>query len=222
MTIRCPHKDCNAKMVIHDAVLSNPNSSTRCPICKKPFKPYEVANVNGALESSFKNPKIDPNISIAETQKTEFLQNPKTAKAWLIIHDEAAPPQTYDLFEGINSCGREPAKNGNEVKIQSSDPYFSRNHFSVEVVSNEQGGGYVLKDCASTNGTYIGTKRLAEFETEIRQVKQNEEIYIEDGALIQGGKTKIYFKVAATTESKEQVADKIHNQKFTKTVIIKI
>lgn len=230
MTIRCPNKECNLKMSIHDAVIANPNSTTKCPSCKKVFNAHELYYKNQELTADIKadiNPKFQVNSGGAINQKSLALktklmssENKKEAKAWLVVHDEQAAPQTYDLIVGKNRCGKEPNGDGNKVMIKSNDPYMSRQHFEIEVVESNGRYSFVLKDTKSTNRTHIDTKVLSEFERHIRPLANGEEIYIEDGALIQAGLTKIYFKVASNLVSRDAVATKIQNQKYTKTVII--
>lgn len=230
MTIRCPNKACNLKMSIHDAVIANPNSTTKCPSCKKIFNAHELYYKNQELTADIKgniNPKIQGDNGRAMDQKptapkTKVMstENKQDAKAWLVVHDEQAEPQSYDLIVGKNRCGKEPNGEGNKVLIKSSDPYMSRQHFEIEVVENNGRYSFVLKDTKSTNKTHIDTKVLSDFERHIRPLADREEIYIEDGALIQAGLTKIYFKVANNLVSRDAVATKIQNQKYTKTVII--
>ena len=230
MTIRCPNKACNLKMSIHDAVIANPNSTTKCPSCKKIFNAHQLYYKDKDLTADFdgkNNPKNEVDSKSASNQnaiapKTKVMptENKQVAKAWLIVHDEQAAPQTYDLIVGMNRCGKEPNGNGNKVLIKSNDPYMSRQHFEIEVVEGNGRYSFVLKDTKSTNRTHIDTKVLSDFERHIRPLANGEEIYIEDGALIQAGLTKIYFKVASNLISRDVVATKIQNQKYTKTVII--
>lgn len=200
-------------MSIHDEVVANPKSTSRCPGCRTLFKPYELfyeANSNGVIN---------------------------VARGWLIVHDENAPPQTFDLLEGVNSCGRNPGdnetnhvKSGNIIRIITKDTKMSRVivhdlelercHFSIEVIKQGFNWSFVIKDNKSLNHTYIDTKRIDDFTREMRVLRPPEEIYLDDGAIILAGETKIHFKVADNINSRDAVSKVIHGQEFTKTVIL--
>lgn len=193
-------------MAINDAIIANPSSTSRCPACRTIFKPYELFYKEAEEDSNSK-----PTIIIED--KTE-------PKGWLIVHDENAPSQTFDLFPGINGCGRNPEKTGNIVKIITNDLTMGRNHFRIEVISLKGTWCFILKDCESLNHTYIDTQRLEGFTREMKKLRKEEEFYIEDGAIIQAGRTKIHFKKASQAVSKEEVSRVIQSQKYTKTIIV--
>uniref|UniRef100_UPI0039A5C08A FHA domain-containing serine/threonine-protein kinase n=1 Tax=Ornithobacterium rhinotracheale TaxID=28251 RepID=UPI0039A5C08A len=146
----------------------------------------------------------------------------KELKAWLIVHDEAAPSQSYDLKLGLNSCGRNPnMPNGNLIKIETNDKYMSRLHFTIEISESKIGYDYILRDCNSTNGTYIDVKNLGNYKREMLRVKPRQNINLINDSLIEAGRTKIHFKYAENeSDTKNKIAEEIQKEKYTQTIIV--
>jgi len=50
---------------------------------------------------------------------------------------------------------------GEQVDVRIADERMSRQHF---VVAPKDGGGYIVQDLKSTNGTYVNNERITEHE----------------------------------------------------------
>lgn len=221
MTIRCPNKDCNTKMALPLNVIQNSQANAKCPSCKQYFKPFDLLpdSEKERLQNN-KSEKVnnkEEKTHLKNDEKTDFNKKPV---GWLVVHDEKTHSQTYDLFEGRQVIGRKSVSRPCEIMIETGDTTMSRNHFSLEVRNHGGRYSYTLKDYGSTNRTYIETKVLSDFEREMRRVREGEEVYIEDGAVIQAGNTKIILKSLKSVNNKEQATQIVSNQKITKTVIL--
>jgi hypothetical protein len=224
MIIRCPNKECNVKIPVHNAILNNPQAKAACPVCKTSFRP-----------SDYKPPENVKTPGQNQTPKYKFPPKPKTeikgdqvkqTKAYLVVHDEKAPTQTFELRLGLNLFGRKridfiPNKKHDHFHgIDTQDFYMSKENFFIEVVKNYGNLLFILKDADSANGTRIDVKRIGAYEREIRALRKDEEVYLSDDALIVAGKTNIHFKTETEATAKKDVTELISNQKITKTVIL--
>lgn len=211
MIVRCPNEACNTKMSIKDEVVRNSDANVKCPSCKKMFKPFNN------LPQSLKD-------EVLKTQKTECNDNSvnKQGKAlgWLIVHDEKTHTQTYDLYEGVQTIGRKSNSRPCDVMIETTDNYMSRNHFIIEITNNRGCLQYILKDAQATNRTYVEVDVLSEFIKKLRPLNKDEEVYIEDGDIIQAGKTKIILKTPKSVPNREIATQIVTNQDIAKTVIV--
>lgn len=93
--------------------------------------------------------------------------------AKLIVQEPEGEPWTYEVTETETLIGRSPAHH-----LQLSDKAVSRDHAAI----SWEGGGYVIEDLQTTNGTKVNGARLRNSP-------------LEDGDLIQVGKTRITFKL---------------------------
>lgn len=209
MTIRCPNNDCNVKLAVQDSLFNNKDSIITCPICKKDFAPYNLK------EGIVKKKDISGN-------DTKILMESNVPVGWLIVHDEKAPSQTYDLYLGKQTIGRrkEDENIKEHICITTTDEYMSRYHFEIVVTIKNNQYQYILKDLNSKNGTFIDIKRLGDFKREMRAIKNNEEIYITDDALIRAGETNILFKSAEISGNKTNATNIVKQQEFTQTIIL--
>lgn len=211
MIVRCPNEACNTKMSIKDEVVRNSDANVKCPSCKKMFKPFN--NLPQYLKDEILN-----------TQKTDCDDSRPnkrdSALGWLIVHDEKTHTQTYDLYEGVQTIGRKSNSRPCDVMIETADNYMSRNHFIIEVINNRGCFHYVLKDAQATNRTYVEVDVLSEFIKKLRPLNKDEEVYIEDGDIIQAGKTKIILKTPKSVPNREIATQIVTNQDIAKTVIV--
>lgn len=69
----------------------------------------------------------------------------------LLVRQGPRAGQTFDLNKPVILIGREA---GNEIILE--DPQVSRHHARL----TQQGGGYIVEDMGSTNGTFINGRRV--------------------------------------------------------------
>lgn len=81
--------------------------------------------------------------------------------ARLVVKDTGNGGQVIELHLGLNRLGRSPANH-----FQIEHPTVSATH--CEVVLSEQ--RVVVRDCASTNGTFVDGERINEAELSVGQV----------------------------------------------------
>src|SRR5262245_48254986 len=80
-----------------------------------------------------------------------------TATAWLFVGDEQLWSQIYRLApDQVTRIGRGP---DNEIVL--TDTRCSRHHCEVFL----DDGRWVVRDCESRNGTFLGTTRVAQTES---------------------------------------------------------
>ena len=227
MAIRCPHKDCNTKMYIQDSLLENPQTNVKCPSCKRMFKPFETLSKVQQQEILAKRKKeIQTNSNNEETEVCGSKQPSDHSEVvgWLVVHDEKAKPQSYDLHLGRQLVGRVSLQFPCDIMIDTKDQYMHREHFYIVVKKNGQCQcSYWIEThprSSKGNGTFVDTKRLSEFERQLKRLALGEQIYLEDGALIQAGETKIFLKTKATVSNKQDATRIVTQQKYTKTIIL--
>lgn len=221
MNIRCPNRECNVKMSVPNHV--KPNSKAICPACKKMFVPYDVIYADAIGN---RNEITGQNIQNNQKTSSETIMHKGELLGWLIVHDEKAPSQTLDIYEGLNLIGRQsdnymPLKENNHyLSITTNDLFMSREHFFINAKEINGMPQFLLKDAQSKNCTYIDSKRLAANEREMIQLGTNDEYFIEDGSVILAGKTKIHFKSKSVAKTKQEASNTVINQKYIKTVIV--
>lgn len=214
MTIRCPRKECNMKMYVGDNVLINPNANVRCPSCKNIFKPFEV------LTKVQKNEILAKKIPKPQLAESKYNAQGRKPVGWLVVHDENTHTQTYELKEGRQLIGRKSPTKPCDIMIETDDTYMSRNHFVLTVKKVGESYSYLIEDFQATNKTFIVTKRISGFKDEVKQLRQNEQIFIEDGTTIQAGHTKIVLKTLKTVSNKKDATRIVSQEKITKTIVL--
>jgi len=80
-------------------------------------------------------------------------QTPQSGEHKLVVCNEDSPEQELVLNDSVITLGREP----NNDACVSWDPRVSRHHARLRW----DGDDWVLEDLGSTNGTYVGQRRLA-------------------------------------------------------------
>ncbi len=223
MIVRCPNTSCNTKMSVKEDSLRVATASVKCPSCKEKFNPFDRLPQTQKDEILNRQKEVNNSPSNNKSEETEIYDDKNKGKqpvGWLVVHDEKTHSQTYDLFEGRQLIGKKNLSRPCDIMLETNDVYMGRNHFIIEVENHGGRYSYSLCDNKSLNGTYVETKVLSDFERQMRRLNQGEEIYIEDGAIIQAGATKIIFKSLKTVNNKEQATQIVTNQKITKTVIL--
>jgi len=234
MDIRCPREECNTKINVAEAVLFNTNVQLKCPSCLRFFKPFDTLSelqkkdiLNKKEQSKKAHKASEVSKGKEETQILDDVKNSAPysggtilAIGWLIVHDENTHSQTYDLKEGRNLIGKISTSKPCDVMIDTPDPYLSRNHFIITVTKRGNQYQYIIEDYNSTNGTFIQSKQISNTECEIKRLVRGEQIYIEDGCLIQAGKTKIFLKTPQTVANKQQASNVVQQKGITKTIIV--
>ncbi len=221
-------------MLVRDKVLDNAASRIKCPACETVFTPQDIERPAGptpaaspaaaaGVANRFRQGLTEGDNQSGERERAADLKEGVDGKkvfGWLVVHDEHAPSQTFELAQVKTLAGRADPGRPCEVMIQTSDRYMSRNHFTIEVIGRGKEHLYLLKDFGSKGGTYVETKPLGRFKKEMRRLGAEEEVYIDDGAIIQAGRTKIFFKSATAVRSAREATVLIGQQEFTKTVIL--
>lgn len=194
MIIKCPQ--CKALLPVPDASFKFGLPKIACPQCKISFVPIVEKSVLEKTEIITKR-QIEPT-------------------AWLIVHDEKAPLQTFELVSGNYIIGRKSDSKPCDIMVETMDMTMSRNHFVVEAIINKGFSFYKLSDCESTNHTFVNSKSLQE-----ALAIDNEKYSLKDGDIIQAGQTKVEFKIKSAIVNSALEATKIITQKgYAKTVLL--
>lgn len=221
--VRCPHPGCNLKLSVPDRYMSNPGASIKCPACKQSFRPSasEGTVVQSASPSAASSaPRQDATEVITSSSPGASPQATDSAVGWLVVHSENAPQQTYELRTGMQVVGRKSQSRECEIMIETLDNCISRNHFRLTVESRGGRYSYLIEDCNSTNGTFIDTKRLKGYERELKRLAPGEQVYIEDGSIIQAGKTKIVLKTYGAATNSADATRIVSSSPINKTIIL--
>lgn len=185
MIVAC--KNCKAKLPVPDVVFKHSIPKITCPKCKISFKPE--------LEKG------------KETKKTELVGKSKYLPiAWLIVHDEQAAVQTFEIKSGKYTVGRKSNSRPCDIMIETGDMTMSRNHFTIEAVEKDGFLTCWLSDQNSSNNTYINSNFLKDKKTEL---KNADEYFLGDGDVIQAGQTKIVFKRKSNDVMTKNIATEI-------------
>lgn len=197
MIVSC--KNCKAKLPVPDVVFKHSIPKITCPQCKISFKP-ELAKEK-------------------EKQKTELIGKSKYLPiAWLIVHDEKAVVQTFEIKSGKYTVGRKSDSRPCDIMIETGDMTMSRNHFTIEAVEKDGFLTCWLSDKNSSNNTYINSNSIKDKKTEL---KNAEEFFLGDGDVIQAGQTKIVFKRKSDNVTNSTAATQIITKmSYAKTVLI--
>ncbi|MBS1757036.1 MAG: FHA domain-containing protein [Bacteroidetes bacterium] len=169
-----------------------------CPKCKVSFVPV-FEKVNGMLDKTV----------VLTKQQIE-------PTAWLIVHDEQAPLQTFEIIAGNYVIGRKSNSKPCDIMVETKDMTMSRNHFIIEAMTGKGFSSYKLSDCKSTNHTFVNTISMQDVLT-----IGKEKYSLKDGDVIQAGQTKVEFKIKSSVVNSALEATKIIAQKgFAKTVLL--
>ena len=113
--------------------------------------------------------------------------------AVLIQYANGVPAVKFPLEQGRLSIGR-----GEDNDICISDRYASKSHAVIEMLQDEKGSRYILRDMESTNQTYVNNETIAEKE-------------LSTGDILEIGKSQFRFmqNPHEVVEHQEQEADSI-------------
>ena len=113
--------------------------------------------------------------------------------AVLIQYANGVPAVKFPLDQESLSIGR-----GEENDICIADRYASKSHAVIEMLQDETGPRYVLRDMKSTNNTYVNDETIAEYE-------------LIPGDILMIGKSRFKFmqNPHEVMESQEREADSI-------------
>lgn len=210
--IRCPQAGCDTVMIISDDSLDKPTSTCICPLCSTEFRPTSALRVDTDLGRAVDEPQ--------PTTSYELSVEGGGACAWLVVHSENTHAQTYPLSLGTQIVGRRSSSSPCDIMIDTPDMYMSRRHFCLTISSTPEGYTYVLTDTKSTNHTYIDTHRLLGYERELKRLAEGEEVQLQDGSLIQAGRTKIVLKTAGAASSEAEATRIVLREPIHKTIIV--
>ncbi|MBS1776885.1 MAG: FHA domain-containing protein [Bacteroidetes bacterium] len=167
-----------------------------CTKCNKTFKPALAENTE---EKTFVLKTLD-----------------KEPLGWLVVHDQQAAVQTFDLKSGKHIIGRKSQTRPCDIIIETQDMYMSRQHFIIEVAKNGTSFDFKLADCNSTNHTFLNSQALQENIGTI-----NKGVLLKDGDIIQAGQTKIEFRKRNSNIPNATTATEVVTKKnYAKTVLI--
>lgn len=178
-----------------------------CPGCNKPYKAPEVIPPNMAC------PHCRRLHTAASNRGDTFIP-----PGWLVVHDEYASQQIFELKPGKNTFGRKAGTSAANCQIdfgtQASDKYMSRLHCEVNVLPKEgqQGFDLLLRDL-STNGTFINARMDQKLFREV------DEIYLSHEDVIQMGRTKLIVILGTRVTDIRAKAQDLLRTNFHETVI---
>lgn len=197
MILKCPQ--CNALLPVPDASFKVSMPKITCPQCKESFMPV-IKNEQDLEEKT----KVIPKPQIGPT-------------AWLIVHDEQAPLQTFEIVTGSYVIGRKSNSKPCDIMVETKDMTMSRNHFIIEAIIGKGFSSYKLSDCQSTNHTFVNTLAIQDV---LAVGKEN--YSLKDGDVIQAGQTKVEFKIKSSIVDSVTEATRTITQKgYAKTVLLK-
>lgn len=143
------------------------------------------------------------------------MQEPKpVVPGWLVVHDENAPVQTFELKPGKNTVGRISQQKPSDIMIETNDTFMSRCHFTLEVIPAPKGRfDFILSDNKSANGTFLNADKN-------KRLSETDQWYIKDGDTIQAGRTKIVLKTGESSGDRMQAEKKVKQTDYSKTIIL--
>lgn len=102
------------------------------------------------------------------------------------LYNGSLPEIDIAMKTGLNIIGRSPdsRKDSNKISLYPIDPYISRNHLVVKMISDDIKYKYTVRDMNSTNGVYLNN----------RKINVEDEIYLKADDVISIGKSLIKIK----------------------------
>jgi pSer/pThr/pTyr-binding forkhead associated (FHA) protein len=91
-------------------------------------------------------------MALSTYDKTQLVNEPSPAMAWLVVRQGAQANQQLQLRAGSNTVGRD----GQRAELVVDDPSVSGEHARIRY----ENGAFVLYDLASTNGTFVNGRRI--------------------------------------------------------------
>ena len=181
------------------------------------FKCAKCGQMNQVSLSTAEAPvkPIEPKLPAEPALAPKPMQEPKpVVPGWLVVHDENAPVQTFELKPGKNTVGRISQQKPSDIMIETSDTFMSRCHFTLEVIPAQKGRfDYILSDNKSANGTFLNADKN-------KRLSDTDQWYIKDGDTIQAGRTKIVLKTGESSGDRMQAEKKVKQTDYSKTIIL--
>ena len=195
MIIICQY--CKIKLEVPDNAFDRKEPKIKCPKCGQQFIITKT------------------DIYVPEFDKPDLIETVEVGPGWLIVHDELTAMQSFPLKIGKQVVGRESISRPCEIMIDTEDTTMSRNHFVIEVTQHPLTKAYsfALSDNNATNKTFINTRSL-------KLIKEGDIYMLQDGDIIQAGRTKIVFKSSTTAKTQNDATQIVLSQDFGQTVII--
>jgi len=200
LKIRCPKCQALNKVDIEKtSVLKTPTP-----------KDGDISEISEDIHANHFHQSIDP--AELKTPEDVPLKNGNPALAWLVVHTEDKNHDSFPLFEGKNTIGRENA----EIPIES-DKYISRFHCCIEIIPKKRRISIILMDDgslsngkASTNGTF--------HNADINRLSTYDQVYLDDGDTIQVGQTKLVLKLIKSAPL-NTIINEVSKSDYLKTII---
>lgn len=175
----------------------------------KKILPIEINNT-----ANSENQKENPTqIKVEHNKKND--SSPDGVLAWIIVHTEQKKTESYSLYEGVNSIGRNEVTGFKNIII-TNDSYLSRYHCSIIINKSHWELSAAISDDGrfnngkpSLNGTYLNAK-----EERIKKAILNE------GDTIQIGMTKLVFKW--NSSNIKEIENEVKDSVFMGTIVINI
>lgn len=136
-------------------------------------------------------------------------------QAFLVVHTEGKPLQSFPLRPGLNVLGRRQGTTGHTIAID--DDYMSKTHAVVEILSIRDRKallfdiGELAGNKPSTNGVYLNG----------RDERISGKVVLRSGDTLQTGYTKLVLSYADAGHQHEAEAA-VGNTEHSKTVFIKV
>jgi pSer/pThr/pTyr-binding forkhead associated (FHA) protein len=140
---------------------------------------------------------------------------PSSAQAFLVLHTEGKPLQSFPLLPGLNVLGRRHGTAGHTILID--DDYMSKAHAVVEMVSILDriallyDIGELDAHKPSTNGVYLNG----------RDQRISGKLPLKHGDTLQVGYSKLVLTYAASGQQQEAAA-RVGKTEHSKTVLIRV
>jgi len=206
--ILCPN--CETALQFDEKKVTTPSIRLRCFKCSHVFS-VDIANLKQKQNLQEEEKTFLENTSSLSPKKEDTEQI--RLFGWLIVHDENTHTQSYSLNLGKNTIGRKSASVEVDIPIETQDKYMSRNHCLIEVIENKRGGyDYILANTENKNGIYVNADRA-------KKLKEGALIYLEDGATIQIGRTKVVLKTPNFVANKSAAQKSVEEMDYNQTII---
>lgn len=200
MKIWCPKEACIGYVEIPFLkIITSIDQEFNCYECKKPFVVYD---------------------QMSKDQQNELIAQLNVKKALGIVQVKTVEGKevNFEILKDHITVGRKSLKQA-DIQIETSDNTMSRLHFEL-FYSKKNGGRFTLKTLKPLNGTYIEFSTSKDGSTRfLKEIKTNQEVYLENGMVIQCGKTKMMINVCLDYQEKNRI--KGNKGEFSRTQIIK-
>lgn len=105
----------------------------------------------------------------------------------MLINNQTKIPYGTIKKAGKYTIGRKSSSKASDIPLDVNDPYFSGQHFILEVTPKNE---VVLVDNKSVNGTFYFNRKLNQYF----RINAGEEILLTNGDVIKAGVTELLIK----------------------------